>query len=206
MFTGLVERTGVVISLGQNDPHKNTPWTLTIDPGSDYDRQHGDSIAVNGACLSDVGDAHVQLPLIFHVSDETLAKTSLKALKPGSLVNLERAMKLSDRLGGHVVLGHVDGIATITRLEEQGDFWFLSLKISHELSCYIAKKGSLAIDGISLTVNDIVDNSDHAEVSFMIIPITWKTTRLKTLSKGDIVNIETDILAKHVERILKFKS
>lgn len=197
MFTGLVERTGRVVSLSKT--HEDL-LTLVVDPGKDFSRDHGDSIAVNGVCLSEVG--HVsEANLSFHVSPETLSRTSLSALKTGSLVNLERSLRPNDRMGGHFVLGHVDDRGVITQLKTENGFHLLEIKISREFSKYVVKKGSIAIDGISLTINSVEDQHDGCLLTFTIVPVTWQTTRLSESRLHDIVNIEVDMIAKHLERL-----
>jgi riboflavin synthase len=198
MFTGIVERTGCVTSMPDV---KSDVCTLVIDPGADFERSHGDSIAVNGVCLSEVGQDCEGL-LTFHVSPETLNKTSLSFAKVGGLVNLERAVRASDRLGGHIVTGHVDTQGEITTIRAQQGFHHLEIKIPLAYAKYVVPKGSIAIDGISLTINDVSDREGGCFVSFMIIPITWQTTRLYTCHVSDAVNVETDLVAKHIERLL----
>lgn len=197
MFTGLVERTGRVISLSKT---QGDLLTLVVDPGHNFSRDHGDSIAVNGVCLSEVGDGS-DSHLHFHVSPETLARTSLAALKKESLVNLERSLRPNDRLGGHFVLGHVDDRGVITGLKNENDFHLLEIKISKDFAKYVVKKGSIAIDGISLTVNSVDDRPDGCFLTFTIVPVTWQTTRLSQSRIHDTVNIEVDMIAKHLERL-----
>lgn len=197
MFTGLVERTGRVISLSET--HGDL-LTLVVDPGKNFSRDHGDSIAVNGVCLSEVGDVG-ETNLSFHVSPETLARTSLSSLTIGSLVNLERSLRPNDRMGGHFVLGHVDDRGVITNLKTENGFHLLEIKISEEFAKYVVKKGSIAVDGISLTINSVEDNKDGCLLSFTIVPVTWQTTRLSQCRVNDIVNIEVDMIAKHLERL-----
>lgn len=197
MFTGIVERTGRVVSIGQVT---TSTWTLVVDPGTEFHRDHGDSIAVNGVCLSEVGDGSESL-MTFHVSPETLAKTSLGSMKPGHRVNLERAIRAHDRLGGHIVTGHVDTQGQITRIKPRDGFHEFEIKIPRDYAKYVVSKGSIAIDGISLTINHVIDEADGCLLTFMIIPVTWQTTRLAETSVQDHVNVETDILAKHLERL-----
>lgn len=200
MFTGLVERTGTVTSILE-PTNKENVWTLVVDPGSDFSREFGASVAVNGACLTEIGN-NSEGPLTFHVSPETLAKTSLGQLKVSDPVNLERAMRATDRLGGHIVLGHVDGTGEVTAIKEDEGFWFLELKISRDLGRYVVSKGSIAIDGVSLTVNAFRDSGSETYLNFMLIPITWKSTRFHRIFIGCRVNIEVDVIAKHVERLV----
>ncbi|MCX6119438.1 MAG: riboflavin synthase, partial [Proteobacteria bacterium] len=198
MFTGLVERTGRVIEISSQLTGHNL-FKLTIDPGPDFARTQGASVAVNGVCLSEVED-NVEGLLHFHVSPETLSKTSLDQVRVGHLVNLERAMRPSDRFGGHIVLGHVDGTGRVVDLQKVEDFWLLKVEVSFDLSRYIVSKGSITIDGVSLTVNAIEDQPTSSIISFMLIPITWETTALHQAAIGFKVNVEVDILAKHLER------
>ncbi len=175
-------------------------WTLVIDPGPDYDREHGASVAVNGVCLTEVGTSH-QGPLTFHVSQETLSKTSLHSLKPGSRVNLERAMRPTDRLGGHIVLGHVDGTGDVKIIRQEENFYYVEILIPKSLSPYVVSKGSIAIDGTSLTINALRDTDQGSHLSFMLIPVTWETTRFADVKINDKVNLEVDMIAKHLERL-----
>ena len=197
MFTGLVERTGLVTSVLDS---KSDSWTLVVDPGKDFAREHGASIAVNGVCLTEVGTS-TEGPLTFHVSHETLAKTSLGDIKAGSKVNLERAMRASDRLGGHIVLGHVDSTGLIKTIRQESKFVYVEILVPESLSRYVVSKGSVAIDGTSLTVNNLQDTKDGCLLSFMLIPVTWSTTRFASLKINDKVNIEVDMIAKHLERL-----
>jgi riboflavin synthase len=197
MFTGLVERTGVVTTVTSAE---GAIWTLVVDPGKDFAREHGASVAINGVCLTEVGSA-LEGPLTFHVSHETLKKTSLGDIKTGSPVNLERAMRATDRLGGHIVLGHVDGTGTVKLIRPETQFIYLEILIPKTLGKYVVSKGSIAIDGTSLTVNALEDAEDGCLLSFMLIPVTWTTTRFADLKLNDKVNIEVDMIAKHLERL-----
>ena len=191
MFTGLVEGTGKVkgvIKSGED-------LVLTISPRFEAsDCRIGDSISVDGVCLT-VTEMK-QGSLSMYVSKETISISTLKHLRQGDEVNLERALRLSDRLGGHIVSGHVDGVGRILTKEKRDRSWFLQMGIEEGLSRYIIKKGSIAVDGISLTINDC--NDTYFEVN--IIPQTGEETTLLKKSVGDPVNIETDIIGKYVER------
>lgn len=154
MFTGLVERTGVVKDVTSG---RDAVWRLVVDPGEDYEREHGASIAINGVCLTEVGNAN-QGHLTFHVSHETLSKISLESLKPGSNVNLERAMRPTDRLGGHIVLGHVDGTGDFKVIRKEENFYYVEVLIPRSLSPYVVSKGSITVDGTSLTINSLRDS------------------------------------------------
>lgn len=199
MFTGLIERTGRVISLEKSE---GAVVTLRVDPGLDFHREHGDSIAVNGICLSEVGPVN-EGPLTFHVSPETLLRTSLNNLSPGSLVNLERSLRATDRLGGHIVTGHVDTCGVIRSIKPQSGFHEVAIMIPNEFSSYVVAKGSISIDGVSLTINSVSDEPDGCLLTFMIIPVTWQNTRFSQYRENDRVNIETDLIAKHVARLFK---
>ena len=193
MFTGIVEELGRVASLQP----KETGALLTITcSGVLQDATLGASIAVNGTCLT-----AVQLSADRFTADlapETLNRSNLGDLKPGSPVNLERPLRANSRLDGHFVLGHVDGTGKIETLESLGDDnWWLRLRIPPELDRYIVSKGSLAVDGISLTVAGI----EGQVVSFTVIPHTFEHTTLHAYRADSRVNIEVDILAKHLEKL-----
>jgi len=215
MFTGLVEHVGTVESVALYDAgsRADSSGAFAGLTGSDHDqigariRVHAGplieglaksgSIAVNGCCLTAVDIEGTTFAA--DLSGETLRRTSLGALKPGTRVNLERPLTASKELGGHFVQGHVDGVGRVARLEPEGANWWFGVHILDELARYIAMKGSIALDGISLTVaewhNGIVDTA--------IIPYTYDHTNLSSLKVGDAVNIECDILAKYVERIVE---
>jgi riboflavin synthase len=161
------------------------------------DLKSADSIAVNGVCLTAVDVK--QGSFSADVSPETLERTTLGELSPGALVNLERAATPTTRLGGHLVQGHVDGRGTLRSTEQHGDFWTLKIGYPKELAKYCVEKGSVAVDGISLTIAGLVD--DHFDIA--VIPKTWKMTNLSSLKPGDAVNIEVDVIAKYVEKLLK---
>ena len=194
MFTGIVECVGKIESLDRGEEGARlkvrAPEIVSALP-------IGASIAVNGCCLTIVesGDGLFAADL----SGETLRRTSFGEMKPGRAVNLERPLKADAPLGGHFVQGHVDGVGRITRLAPEGKNWWLSVRVPEELSRYVAMKGSIAIDGISLTVAGWHDGS----VECAIIPFTYAQTNLHELTVGDEVNLECDILAKYVERLLE---
>ncbi|MFC1579389.1 riboflavin synthase [Thermodesulfobacteriota bacterium] len=191
MFTGLVEGIGRVkeLRLVRGD------MRLVITPGFDIsDSSPGDSIAINGVCLTvtDMGKDAFTLD----VSGETLVRSTMKDLKPGDDVNLERALRLSDRLGGHLVSGHVDGVGRIVKAEQRERYWLLRIEIEENLSRYTIEKGSIAVDGVSLTINQCGET--FFEVN--IIPQTSKETIILKKKAGDLVNIETDLIGKYVEK------
>ena len=193
MFTGLIEDLGKIAALRL----RNGSAVMTVQTTLPVRRMAlGASVAVNGACLTVVK----KLPSAFtvDVSPETLACTNLGALKPGSLVNLEQPMRLNERLGGHLVTGHVDGVGTIAALKQQGGFTIFSFRVAKEIGRQLVAKGSVAVDGISLTVNRCRLES----FSVAIIPFTLQHTNLQGRSVGDKVNIETDLIGKYVHSFL----
>jgi riboflavin synthase len=197
MFTGLVERTGRITAITTED---KATWTLAVDPGADYVREHGASVAVNGVCLTEIGTA-TQGGLTFQVSHETLSKTSLGDLKQGAFVNLERAICATDRLGGHIVLGHVDATGLVKTIRPESNFVYLEILIPEALAKYVVSKGSIAVDGTSLTINNLQDLPEGCLLSFMLVPVTWGTTAFANLKLNAKVNIEVDMIAKHLERL-----
>lgn len=197
MFTGIIEKLGKIRALTS----KGEGFSLEVEVSEIWDDlKIGESIAVNGACLTLTAVKGNRIS--FDVSPETKNKTTLGKLPPGTIVNLERALKLSDRLGGHIVLGHVDGIGKISAILNEGNFFRFEILIPQELTKYTAYKGSIAVDGISLTVADIKDN----RISVAVIPHTYNHTNMHTLRQGDEVNIEVDIIARYVERLLNRES
>ena len=194
MFTGLVEGIGRIKSIQR----KQGEMQLTILPSFPATAcRLGDSIAVDGVCLTVTHLAGELLTV--DVSGETLSRSTIGLLKQDDVVNLERALSVSDRLGGHLVTGHVDGIGKILQKERRQRSWFLRIGIDRALSHYTIEKGSIAVDGISLTINHCEDR--FFEVN--IIPHTASETTLQRKKVGDLVNIETDMLAKYVEKFVK---
>jgi len=193
MFTGLIETICTVKSVRRSAES----MVLTIDLGVLADESKiGDSIAINGACLTIAG---LQGSLAsFDVSTETLAKSTLGKLKPSSEVNVERSLKASDRFGGHFVLGHVDGTATVDTIDKSGEFANIKFAAKAELLGAIVVKGSVAVDGISLTIAAV----DIKSFGVSVIPETLKRTTLGKAKIGDFVNIETDIIVKTIKRQL----
>lgn len=192
MFTGIVEQTGRIESFEQRESSARLRIACTmagqVSPGQ--------SVAVNGCCLTSTQEnAGV---LVFDLLHETLQRTNLGGMKQGSLVNLERALGASDRLGGHFVQGHIDCTARVIGLEPAGQDFRLEVELPEAFARYVIPKGSIAVDGISLTVAEL------KETSFIIwlIPHTMQITALHDRKAGDLVNLEFDMLAKYVERIL----
>ncbi len=194
MFTGIIEELGSI----ENIEPRAAGTRLRVRAGAVcVDLREGDSVCVNGVCLTAVGVKADGFGA--DVSPETLQRSNLGALKTGSSVNLERALQASSRLGGHIVQGHVDGLGQIESLELLGDNnWWLRIRVPEEIDRYLVFKGSIAIDGISLTVAAV----EGGIVSVTIIPHTYANTNLKSRKPGDTVNIETDVLAKYVEKML----
>lgn len=192
MFTGLIEDVGQVAAMER----RGEAGVLRINsalPAAEI--AIGDSIAVNGACLTVTAIAGASLS--FDVSPESLSRTTIGTLRTAGSVNLERALKLGDRLGGHIVSGHVDCIARLERYRDIDRNRILEFSLPPEHARYLVAKGSVAIDGVSLTINTVTP----AGFSVNIIPLTRSTTTLSGLKAGDPVNIETDIIGKYVERL-----
>ena len=191
MFTGIIQGVGKVKEISKSK--NRSAIHMTVDLGR-HSRglQVGQSVALDGVCLTVTGKTKTDCT--FEMIDETIKKTSLGALKPGRTVNLERSLKAGDRLEGHFVLGHVDGVGTITKIEDRPKEVRVWFDVPSKLSKHVVKKGSIAVDGISLTVTAIKGRT----VSVSLIPHTIEVTNFKTKKPGDKVNIETDILGKYV--------
>ncbi len=195
MFTGLVEAAAKVRAVGR----RAGGALLDVEkPASFGDVVRGESVSVSGVCLTAVPGAEGGL-LRFDVSAETLERSTLGALRPGDAVNLERALAAGGRMGGHVVQGHVDATTPLTRLERSGDFWTLGVRLDPSFSRYVVEKGSIALDGVSLTVASLAEE----ELTVAVIPETFRATTLGRRRPGDLVNVEVDVLAKYVERLLR---
>lgn len=196
MFTGIIEEVGKVVSFKKSSHGAD----LVISAKNILDDvKLGESIAVNGVCETVV--AFNDTTFEVNVSDETLRVSNLSGLKQGDFVNLERALKLSDRLSGHIVSGHVDLTTKFVRKIKLGEFYNLEFEVKPEFRRYIVKKGSITVNGISLTIADITSETFVVAV----IPHTFENTNLKELKNNDIVNIETDILAKYIENFVEKK-
>jgi len=201
MFTGIIEKVCIAKDIRRNV----SGMEISIDLGNLVeDVKLGDSVAINGTCLTAV---KIQGSVVaFELSTETIAKSSLADIKPAQKVNVERAMKLSDRLGGHIVQGHIDGIATIKSISDKGDFKDITFSAGKELLDQMVTKGSVAIDGISLTIAQM----DSTSFKIAVIPQTLQETILGSAKVGNKVNIETDIISKmvkkHVENLMPSKN
>lgn len=195
MFTGIIQSVGLIKKI---EPlKKDVRITIAYKPSQMKASRLGDSICINGVCLTVQKKQKNQFT--FHVSEETLNRTITFTEK--SLVNLESALLFNGKVGGHFVTGHIDGIGKITSIKITSECWILEIKPPKKLLKFIAEKGSIAINGVSLTVNSI--NDDKFKVN--IIPFTLKETNLGSLTKGNEVNIEIDLIARYLENILKRK-
>jgi len=207
MFTGIITgigRIARVTSMGESDAHGKR-LTIACPTGYLDDVGLGDSIALNGACMT-VTTLNAHTPtaeFTVDVSAESLDKTAgLDALGE---VNLEKALRANDRLGGHLVSGHVDGIGSVTHFAQVGESWELRVMAPGSLAKYLAYKGSITVNGVSLTVNRIADGAQGCEVSINLIPHTVENTALRDLRVGGNVNLEIDLIARYVERMLSSK-
>jgi riboflavin synthase len=197
MFTGIIEELGQIVSIDRLEQGKRLIVSGNIVTG---DLQNGESVAVNGVCLTALDVTPDSFAA--DVSPETLSRTTLGDLSVGSRVNLERAVTPSSRLGGHIVQGHVDGRGTFLGADDQGDFRTVRIGFPLEIAKYLVFKGSVAVEGISLTIALLADN--YLEIA--LIPKSWEVTNLSTLNTGDAVNLEVDMIAKYVERLLAFRA
>lgn len=200
MFTGIITAVGTITALSAPASQPDAGVRLTIDAGglSLEDVVIGDSIAVNGACMTVV--AKTDASFMVDVSRESLNRTS--GLDIEGEVNLEKALTLADRLGGHLVSGHVDGLGIVRKFAPVGESWELVLEAPQEIGKYLAYKGSIVVNGVSLTVNRVTDSASASEFSINLIPHTIQVTTLKHLKAGDRVNLEVDLIARYVERML----
>lgn len=196
MFTGIIEETGRITRI---DPATNGIKLVVGAKLVLEDVKLGDSISINGACQTVIWfDSN---SFAAEVSSETLDVTTFKDFKPGKKVNLERALKLSDRLGGHIVSGHVDSVGELIEIKPDGISKIYTFKAPPEISRYLIYKGSITIDGISLTVSNLRDNDSLFSIA--VIPHTFENTALLSLKCGDKVNLESDIIGKYIEKLLK---
>lgn len=197
MFTGIIEEAGRVVSFKA----EAEAWRLVIAAETvRTDAALGDSIAVNGCCLTIVAleGGHLH----FDVLEETRRLTNFTAFQPGAVVNLERSLRFGGKVGGHFVTGHIDTTGGIVVLEPRGKDHYLRVRVPAELTRYIVHKGSIAIDGISLTIAEVTD----AEFAVWLIPHTMLATNLHTRSAGEAVNLEFDLLGKHIEKLASYRT
>ena len=197
MFTGIIEETGKVeaVAKGSNSAVITIAAVKVLE-----DTKIGDSIAVNGVCLTVTSISGRKFSA--DVMAETLRRSSLGSLKHGSMVNLERAMAANGRFGGHIVSGHIDGVGVISSFEKEDNAVWVEIETTAKILRYIVEKGSITIDGISLTVAKLTDSS----FAVSVIPHTGEETTLLNRNPGDIVNLENDIVGKYVERLMNFKT
>lgn len=196
MFTGIVEHLGTVVDVVSRPRAR----TLTIDAGVLATAAVGASVAVDGTCLTVVSTDPPRL--VFEVVGETLDRTTLGSIEPGDAVNLERPMAATGRFDGHIVQGHVDGVGVVASVSDDGDERRMVIRVPDELSRFLVEKGSVTVDGVSLTVAGL--DGDRIEVA--LIPHTLAVTTLGRRSEGELVNLEADVLAKYVDRLLAARS
>ncbi len=202
MFTGIITGVGRIVAIHDLGSSLQHGKRLHIETPAGYldDVGLGDSIALNGACMTVTSFDAPARKFTIDISAESLDKTTGLA-QPG-VINLEKAIRASDRLGGHIVSGHVDGIGTVSHFAQVGESWELRIQAPRELGKYFAYKGSITVNGVSLTVNRAADNDLGTEVSINLIPHTVQNTALGALAKGSTVNLEIDLIARYVERML----
>jgi riboflavin synthase len=202
MFTGIISGLGRIVDVRDLGSAKEHGKRLTIETPAGYldDSREGDSIALDGACMTVASLAPAGARFEVDVSAESLRRTAALGM-PGP-VNLEKALRAHDRLGGHLVSGHVDGIGRVTHFEPVGESWELRIEAPAELARFLACKGSITVNGVSLTVNRVEDLPNGCEFSINLIPHTLQHTTLGTLAAGRAVNLEIDLIARYVERML----
>jgi len=200
MFTGIIAAVGRITRVAPESSDPNAGVRLTVDAGALplHGVAIGDSIAISGACMTVVVLDGSRLE--FDVSRESLIRTA--GLESEGEVNLEKALRFGDRLDGHLVSGHVDGTGTVVRFAETGESWTLVVRAPPRLARFIALKGSIAVDGVSLTINAVDDHETGCDFSINLIPHTVAVTTLRHLCVGDRVNLEIDTIARYVERML----
>lgn len=209
MFTGIITGMGRIIAIHSQGSSSHHGKQLTVEAPAGYldDVELGDSIALNGACMTATSLDLANNRFTIDISAESLDKTC--GLDQPGIINLEKALRAHDRLGGHIVSGHVDGIGSVTYFDEVGESWELRILAPQALGKYLAYKGSITVNGVSLTVNRVVDLTGDAsqapgcEISINLIPHTVQNTALGQLAQGSQVNLEIDLIARYVERMLQ---
>ncbi len=204
MFTGIITGVGRIAALHAlgSSLHHGKRLHIEAPPGYLDDVGLGDSIAINGACMTVTSLALPERQFTIDISAESLARTTGLA-EIGHRLNLEKALRASDRLGGHIVSGHVDGVGQVTHFERVGESWELRVMAPPELGKYLAYKGSITVNGVSLTVNRVQDSATGCEFSINLIPHTVDNTALGAIAAGAMVNLEIDTVARYVERMLQ---
>lgn len=202
MFTGIITGVGRIVALQDLGSSASHGKRLSIETPAGYldDVGLGDSIALNGACMTVTSLQGAERQFTVDISAESLDKTS--GLDRTGTINLEKALRANDRLGGHIVSGHVDGLGTVVRFEQISESWELRIGAPASLARFLAYKGSITVNGVSLTVNQVQDTAEGAEISINLIPHTVANTALGVLKAGDRVNLEIDTVARYVERML----
>jgi riboflavin synthase len=203
MFTGIITGVGRIVAVHALGNSSTFGKRLSVEcpPGYLDDVGLGDSIALNGACMTVTALDAAQRQFSIEISAESLAKTA--ALAQTGSINLEKALRANDRLGGHLVSGHVDGIGLVTHFQQAGESWTLRLLAPRALAKFLAYKGSITVNGVSLTVNQVLDLEAGCEVSINLIAHTIQNTALGTLLVGSPVNLEIDLIARYCERMLQ---
>lgn len=202
MFTGIITGIGHIVALNDLGESQQHGKRLTIEapPGYLDDVGLGDSIALNGACMTVTTLQSEQHRFTIDISAESLDKTS--GLSQPGPVNLEKALRANDRLGGHIVSGHVDGVGTVASFGPVGESWALCVTAPRTLGRFLAYKGSITVNGVSLTVNSVTDTDQGTDISINLIPHTVENTTLQYLKSGDRINLEIDTVARYVERMM----
>jgi riboflavin synthase len=196
MFTGLVEKVGTVAEIVDASGFRKI--VVASERADNYASELGESIAINGCCLTVTAfDAE---KMAFDISFESLDKTNLGQLKVGSRVNMERALRVGDRLGGHMVSGHVDGRGTVAAIDRKDGGWDVFIQLPRSLAAYIIPKGSITLDGVSLTVNELRDEEAACVIRLTLIPATIALTTFPYMAPGWPINVEVDLVGKYLER------
>jgi riboflavin synthase len=206
MFTGIITGVGRIVAIQALGNSLSHGKRLTIAPPAGYlsDVGLGDSIALNGACMTVTTLDVAANQFTIDISQESLSKTA--GLDQQSTINLEKALRANDRLGGHIVSGHVDGVGHVSYFAQLGESWELRVTAPHALAKYLAYKGSITVNGVSLTVNSVKDSAQGCEISINLIPHTVQNTALGSLQSGSSVNLEIDTVARYVERMLSIEN
>ena len=206
MFTGIITGVGRIVAIQALGNSLSHGKRLTISPPEGYlqDVGLGDSIALNGACMTVTTLDIAANQFTIDISQESLSKTA--GLDQQSTINLEKALRANDRLGGHIVSGHVDGVGHVSYFAQLGESWELRINAPHALAKYLAYKGSITVNGVSLTVNSVKDSKEGCEISINLIPHTVQNTALGSLESGSPVNLEIDTVARYVERMLSIEN